>query len=96
LSRRHGSASRERNAGGHRAVKRKARRRIDRAREFPRNTDPCVRHVQIMADCLATYGRYHMFAEEPLHCAVSLFATCEALYKARNEIERLKRKLGDA
>jgi hypothetical protein len=64
-------------------------RRVNRAMKFPINTDPCSRHVRIMAECLMK-GSYPMFQEEPEHCAQSLLATLEALYKARNELAKLK------
>lgn len=70
----------------------KLKRRITLARRFPTNTDPFVRHVQIMAECLAEPRGYPMLLEEPLHCAVSLLATVDNLYRARNELAALKKK----
>jgi hypothetical protein len=69
------------------------RRRVRRARQFPTNTCPSSRHVQMMAETMLTYGRCHMLQEEPEHCAVSMLVTVLQLYKARTEIGRLKKKL---
>lgn len=66
------------------------RRRVNRARKFPTNTCPASRHVHIMADVLARGGTYPMFADEPQHCAGSLYAVLESLWKARTELARLK------
>lgn len=70
-------------------------RRLKRAlrsnSRFPINTCPYSRHVQLMGECLSSGDeRYAMFEEEPEHCAISMLATVNALYKARNEIARLK------
>ena len=72
---------------------RKAIRRMDRARHFPRNTDSCSRHVAIMARALAAGRTYHMLDEEPRHCATSLAVTVGLLWRARTKIEALERRL---
>ena len=59
------------------------RRRVDKARDFPKNTCPASRHVHIMADCLAEGRVYHPFAEEPQHCAETLYAVLASLWEAR-------------
>ncbi len=66
------------------------RRRVNRARKFPTNTCASSRHLHIMADRLAAGKQYFMFTEEPEHCAMSMYAVLESLWKARNEIARLK------
>lgn len=66
------------------------RRRVNRARKFPDNTCPASRHLHIMADRLASGKQYFMFTEEPEHCAMSMYAVLEALWKARTELERLR------
>lgn len=68
-------------------------RRIMRGAYFPEFTDPASRHVRIMADSLMRSGDYPMLTEEPEHCAGSLLATVEALWKARKEIARLRAAL---
>ncbi len=62
-------------------------RRVDAARRFPDNTDPCVRHVQIMGETLGAGLPYPMLDEERGHCAISLLAVVAALYEARNALE---------
>lgn len=62
-------------------------RRIEAARRFPDNTDPCVRHVQIMGETLGAGQPYPMLDEERGHCAISLLAVVAALYEARNALE---------
>ena len=64
------------------------KRRVNKARQFPHNTCPASRHVQMMADGLSSKHGYPMLQEEPDHCAGSLYATVAALYEARTEIER--------
>lgn len=68
-------------------------RRVLRAMRFPANTDSCSRHVRLMGETLMRGKKYHMFEEEPEHCAVSLLVTVESLWKARLEIERLKKRV---
>lgn len=70
------------------------RRRVNRARNFPTNTCPASRHVHIMADRLAAGRVYHMFQEEPEHCAGSLYSVLESLWKARTELAKLKQAVG--
>lgn len=81
------------------------RRRVNRARKFPANTCPASRHLHIMADDLLRYGHCHQIAEEPEHCAESMLAVLEALWKARGgmhnqdhlrEIARLRGLLAQA
>lgn len=62
-------------------------RRIEAARRFPENTDPCVRHVQIMGETLGAGLPYPMLDEERGHCATSLLAVVAGLYEARNALE---------
>jgi len=47
------------------------------------------RHLMMMADALAAGRKYHMFDEEPEHCAAGMYAVCESLWKARAKIKRL-------
>lgn len=62
-------------------------RRTNKVRNFPHNTCPASRHVHMMADALAKGKRYHMFEEEPEHCAVSLLSVLESLWRLRTETE---------
>lgn len=66
------------------------KRRVSRAKRFPTNTCPASRHVHIMALALVKGEAYHMFAEEPEHCAGSMLAVLEALFKARTELAKLR------
>lgn len=68
-------------------------RRVNRARKFPVNTCPASRHVQMIGECLARREKYSMIDEEPEHVAGSLLSVVESLYKARTELERLRKKL---
>lgn len=72
---------------------RNLRRRVNRARNFPTNTCPASRHVHLMADALASGKQYFMFTEEPEHCAGSLYAVLESLWKARTELAALHEKI---
>ncbi|KQS55947.1 hypothetical protein ASG17_07805 [Brevundimonas sp. Leaf363] len=69
------------------------RRRMNRVRSSAKVcvTCPASRHVAMMADALSTGDRtYHMFEDEPLHCASSIYSVVENLWKARAEIARLR------
>lgn len=67
------------------------RRRVMRARIAAPYTDPCSRHLHMMADALSMgSGAYPMLQEEPEHCAVSIYFVLEMLWKTRAELARLK------
>ena len=68
------------------------RRRVDRARDFPKNTCGASRHVQLMADELAAGLQYRMLQEDPKYCAESMLSVLESLWKARTELAKLKAK----
>lgn len=72
------------------AILRNLRRRANRARNFPENTCAASRHLHLMADRLASGKPYPMLAEEPQHCAMTMLAVLESLWKARTEMARLK------
>lgn len=74
------------------------RRRVDRvrAKAFPEQTCPSSRHLHMMADELAAGRQYFMFTEEPQHCAKSMYAVLETLWKARIENARLRITRGRA
>jgi hypothetical protein len=69
-------------------------RRVNRARNFPTNTCPASRHVQIIGEALIRGRKYHMIDEEPEHVGESLLSVVESLYKARTEIYELRARLG--
>jgi hypothetical protein len=58
-------------------------------RNFPNNTCPASRHVQIMAESLTENGKYPMLDEDPRHCAGSLVAVLNNLYTARTFLDQL-------
>lgn len=65
------------------------RRRVARANNFPVNTCPASRHIRMMADALSRGQPYRMLQEEPEHCAGSMYAVVEALWKARTKLRAL-------
>lgn len=69
-------------------------RRVRRARQFPTNTCPSSRHVQMIGEALLRGRPYPMIEEEPEHVGGSLLSVVESLYKARTEIDRLRAELG--
>lgn len=73
------------------AILRNTRRRVNRARNFPANTCAASRHLHLMACQLAAGKPYPMLQEEPAHCAMTMLAVLESLWKARTEVARLKR-----
>lgn len=72
------------------ALLRNVRRRVNRARNFPENTCSASRHLHIIAAQLASGKPYPMLTEEPQHCALTMLAVLESLWKARTELARLK------
>lgn len=73
------------------AILRNTQRRVNRARNFPENTCAASRHLHQMATQLAAGKPYPMLAEEPQHCAITMLAVIESLWKTRMELGRLKR-----
>ena len=67
--------------------------RVRRWRNFPHNTCPASRHVQLIAEHLASGKKYPMLAEEPEHCAGSMLSTVASLFKARTQIRKLEAQL---
>ena len=67
------------------------RRRVNRARNFPENACSASRHLHLMANQLAAGKPYPMLQDEPAHCAMTMLSVLESLWKARTEVERLKR-----
>lgn len=67
-----------------------ARKQANRVRLFPINTCPASRHVRLMAECLWKGETYHMFADEPEHCAGSMYSTLASLWEARTALEALR------
>ena len=66
------------------------RRRVNRARNFPDNTCPASRHLHLIAEALAGGRPYPMLQDEPEHCAGTMLAVLEALWKARTKFARLR------
>ena len=69
---------------------RNLKRRTARARNAPGVTCPASRHVELIACSLAAGGTYPTAPQERMHCAESLLAVLEALWKARAELARVK------
>jgi hypothetical protein len=72
------------------ALLRNVRRRVNRARNFPENTCSASRHLHLIAAELAAGRPCPMLREEPQHCAFTMLAVLEALWKARTELALLK------
>lgn len=72
---------------------RKLVKRANKARNFPTNTCPASRHVQLMGELLAKGKSYPMLTDEPEHCAWSLLGTVASLYEARTELAKAEAKL---
>lgn len=60
-----------------------------KTRDFPNNTCPASRHVQIMTEALAKVGSYPMLQEDPKHCATSMASVLSNLYAARSFLAQL-------
>jgi hypothetical protein len=72
------------------AILKNVRRRVNRARDFPDNTCSASRHLHLMATTLAAGKPYPMLQDEPAHCAMTMLAVLESLWKARTELARTK------
>jgi hypothetical protein len=57
---------------------------MQRYREFPHNTCPASRHVQMIAEELYTMGAYPLLQDDPQHCASSIASVVSSLYQARS------------
>lgn len=64
-------------------------RRMVKSRRFMENTCPASRHVQMMAEDLASVGKYPMLVEDPKHCAGSIASVVNSLYAARTFLKSL-------
>lgn len=58
-------------------------RRVNRARNKAGVTCPASRHLHMIADVLASGKPYPMLTEEPEHCAGTMYAVLESLWKLR-------------
>jgi hypothetical protein len=58
--------------------------RMDQFRDFPNNTCPASRHVQMIAEGLYTIGGYPMLQDDPQHCATSIASVVSSLYQTRS------------
>lgn len=59
------------------------KRRVNRVRDFPKHTCPASRHLHMIADALAANKPYWMLLEEPQHCAETMYAVLENLWRIR-------------
>lgn len=66
-----------------------ALRAMQDARDFPDNTCPASRHVQMIAEALAARGDYPLLRDDPDHCAGSLASVVASLYAARSFLKSL-------
>jgi len=66
-------------------------KRMGDARKFPTNTDPCSRHVALMAEGLMRRGEMPAIFVDPQHCGESMAYTVAMLWEARNELAQLKK-----
>jgi hypothetical protein len=64
-------------------------RLMNESRDFPNNTCPASRHVQMIAETLAAGEKYHMLDEELEHCAGSLASVVSSLYQTRTFLKSL-------
>lgn len=65
-------------------------RAASRARNFAVNTCSASRHLHMMADALRKRGKYLMLAEEPEHCAESIYSVLESLWEARTALQSIR------
>jgi hypothetical protein len=70
------------------------RRELKAARNFPSNTTPASRHLELIADALATGKPYAMLHEEPKHCAITMYAVLIGFYNRRTPQEPVEANNG--
>ena len=59
-------------------------KQMQQYRDFPNNTCPASRHVQMIAEGLYTTGAYPLLQDDPQHCASSIASVVSGLYQARS------------
>jgi hypothetical protein len=73
------------------------RRRVNKVRDFPKNTCPASRHLHLIADSLSRGKPYTMLQEEPEHCAIAMLACLAELWEYRTKDKKrtaeIKRQL---
>ena len=57
------------------------------ARDFPYNTCPASRHLEMIADALVDQGSYPMISEDPRHVAGSIYGALGSLWGARSDLD---------
>lgn len=57
------------------------------ARDFPYNTCPASRHLEMIADALVDQGSYPMISEDPQHVAGSIYGALGSLWDARSALK---------
>ena len=65
------------------------KRRVARAKNFPENTCPASRHLEMIAEGLL-HGGCPRLTEEPKECAATMLSVLESLWKARNELAAIQ------
>lgn len=63
--------------------------KLSQVRNFPFNTCPASRHLEIMMNSLAKNKKYHMFDEDSEHCSESIASVLHSLYELRNLVHDL-------
>lgn len=64
--------------------------RADRARDFPKNTCPASRQVQMIGEALVKGEKYHMIDDEPEYVGSALLSVVASLYEARTSLTRAR------
>lgn len=62
---------------------------MQESRDFPNNTCPASRHIQLMAEALAKGEKYSMLEEDPEHCAESIASVVSSLYQTRSFLKQM-------
>jgi hypothetical protein len=75
-----------------REAARRRRRRALRWRDFPKNTCPASRNVEMAAEGLMRLRRAGVVDDEAMHIAASLWSVLGDLWQARTRISNLKRR----
>lgn len=72
------------------------RKRVKEARNFPANTCPASRHLQMIADGLLSKRGYPMLQEEPQHCAEAMLSVLASLWELRTKSPEYAKEVREA
>ena len=68
-------------------------KRMKKAKNFPENTCPASRHVEMIATSLINNKKYPMLEQDPEHCGQSMASVVASLWEERHKNKLLQDRL---